>query len=352
MKKLTTVALMVSTILSTQAFAGKNDELQLEVYGKAGFTQDQSNDLISAYSKEIGDKTGDYDHIVQDDWTAFRDTRLGLKAGFHFNKMFSVHAEGQLDYEAEEVRFDLKEAYLRAEKNGFNTEFGRMRTPLFMHSEIQDDDFAMNTYKENLFFSTRNTGLETVDGLSLGYEQKFGKGILEINALYGIAEDREDVYFSYVHDKAIDVNYNDFEQIAQLEGIYKTKYGFFRVAQTLLETDDVTTHVTGIGFQQNFNKITFESEAALTTIEQVADTEYDSLDWRALLIYNAYDLKPYVQYASKQKDQEQKKAESLDFGLSYEASKNIALKASYEVIKHDARDFDDEVVSLAIAFKY
>ena len=351
MNKLTTTALVISAILSTQAFAGKKDELQLELYGKVGFTQDQEGEMHGAYSTSINNGL-DYDHVVQDDWTAYRDTRVGLKAGFNISKNFSVHAEGQLDYEAQEVRFDLKEAYLRADKKQFSVEAGRMRTPLYMHSEIQDDEFAMNTYKENIFFSTRGKAFETVDGASFGYEQKFGKGKLELNALYGVAENREDVYYGFVSEETFDHEHLDYDQIAQVEALYKTKHGVLRGAYTLLDTENTSTKISGIGFQQNFSTITFESEAALEQKEVNGIDEDDVLAWRALLAYNAYSIKPYAQYASEQEDGHNGKTESIDFGLNYEIFEYATAKASYELIKDDELDFEDEVVSLAIAFKF
>lgn len=346
MNKLSVTALAVTAVLSTSAFAGKNDELQLELYGKVGFTQDQTEDLKSGYDKELGN--GKYDRIVQDDWTAYRDTRLGLKAGLRMGKNFSVHAEGQLDYEAQEVRFDLKEAYLLGKKKQFSVEAGRMRTPLFMHSEIQDDDFAMNTYKENIFFSTRNTPWETFDGASVGYEQKFSNGTLELNALYGVAKDREDVYFSFEDDMAVDVEYIDIDQLVQVEALYKTKYGFLRGAHTIMESDDDSLSVTGLGFQQQISAFVFESEAALYQSDDVEEV----LDWRALLSYDAYVVKPYAQYASRQIDGEDGKNESVDFGLNYEFSKYATLKASYELVTNDAKDYEDEIVSIGLGFKY
>lgn len=350
MNKLTTTALVISAVLSTQAFAGKKDELQLELYGKVGFTQDQEGDMHGAYSTELG--LNGWDHVVQDDWTAYRDTRIGLIAGFNISRNLSIHAEGQLDYEAQEVRFDLKEAYLRGSKDQFSVEAGRMRTPLYMHSEIQDDEFAMNTYKENIFFSTRGKAYETVDGVSLGYDQKFANGRLEVNALYGVSQGREDVYYSFVNEETVDFEHEDYDQIAQIEALYKTKYGVLRGAHTLMDTDETSTTISGIGFQQNFSAITFESEAALEKAETNGVEADDVLAWRVLLAYNAYAFKPYAQYASEQEDGHNGKTESLDFGLNYEFSKYATAKASYEVIRDDELDHDDEIVSLAVAFKF
>lgn len=333
----------MSVMAASQATAAGSNDFDVEVYGKLGAAMNTDEGF------QVSDRTNE-------DLSVYSDTKLGLKLGYEISNNFSAVAELKSDFQGQDVDVRAQELYFKAENKMFNTEIGRMRTPVYMNSEIQDDDFALKTYKGARFFSTEQTALETVDGISVGYNTKLQAGKLELNALYGISKDRQ---FKYYDDASNDSTEYTFEaeDVVQFEGLISTTYGDFRFAYLEANIDDskivddlfVEFDSSSIGYTYDSGSLFVTGELAL---ENRDDVEQEK--GYATIGYKTGAFTPYATYASLDVDGDAEAQTSIEAGFGYELNENVALKASYEMLENigGTADSENDVVSLAVAVTF
>lgn len=339
MKKFCKTIIATSILISGAAFAAEADRFDVELYGKLGGT--------------VGETDGFKSDRIEDGFSMYEDTKIGLNLDYRLNNHFSAHGEVKSDFQGQDLDIRLQELYVKGQYGHFNAELGRLRTPVYLNSEIQDDDFALKTYRANSLFSTDQSALETTDGISVGFENKLGFGDLELNALYGVAKDREYKTYDFTTDET-----NDFEVESngtyQVEALVKSKFGKFRVAYLGAEISnggilvDQDFSSVSMGYAYDSGALFVEGEYALETLGDNDEIEYDK--YRALVGYQVMNFTPYVSYSAVLFDQSSTlDTDSIEAGLSYDIHKNIKLKAAAE--RFDNGSDDEMIYSFGVAAK-
>lgn len=339
MNKFNVLTIAIGALLSTQSFAA-NKGFDVETYGKVG------GSMLTDGDKDFGDS---FTHDrLSDDFRGYEDSKAGVILNYGFNKNFSVNSEIKGHFQGEDFEIELQELYFKAEKKGFDAEIGRMRTPLYMNSTIQDDDFSLNTYRGVRGFSTERTSLETFDGVSLGITEKLQAGKLELRGLVGISKDRDYGFYNSNRNTNDDISFES-ENIWQVEGNLSNKFGKFRLSH--LEAD------TGV---KDFDLNEFESTAmgySLNTGTWFIDVELAKEESANIETEKGYTTLGYTvdkqvvpSLTYSQVDTEGSETlRSVELGIKYTINKNVIVKTAYENI--DQGDVNDNVFSLGVAFK-
>lgn len=342
MKNFCKTVLATSILISGTSFAAEADRFNVELYGKLGGTVGESDTSI-------------FSDRVEDGFSMYEDTKIGLNLGYKFNKQLSVYGEIKSDFQGQDLDIRLQELYVKGELGKFNAELGRFRTPVYMNSEIQDNDFLLKTYRATTLFSTDQSALETTDGISVGFENKLGFGDVELNALYGVAKDREFKSYNSLTD---DSEKFDVESSGtyQVEGLVKTKFGKFRVAYLGAELSDDTVaglkdqdfSSVSMGYAYDSGALFVEGEYALETLGNNDELEYDK--YRVLAGYQVMKFTPYVSYSALLfDDNSSADTDAIEAGVSYDFHKNIKFKAAAE--RFDNGTDDEMIYSFGVAAK-
>lgn len=383
MNKISKLTLLVSSVLTTQAFAFEVGDAKIDVYAKGGFTSqlDGNND-------EVG-KNEQVHANTNDDFSGYEDSKVVVKLDYDFNKNFGLAGEVKSFYEGQgdDYAIRMQELYAKFSFGDFDAEVGRMRTPLYMKSVHQDDDFALNTYRGVRGFSTAETALETLDGGSVAYTSKTKAIKSEVRFIAGVAKNRDQYGYLYTGANR-DAEASGFETSA--EDVYgltinsETKFGDFRAAAWYarlsdprfgfiayeldtgtgaqahegLETVKADYSLYTLGYSVNKGKFFADAEIALETLD---DTEFrKGYVTTGLKLGNLIPSVTYSQTEVEFTDVED--SMSVETALTYHVNDNIRLKAAYEYLEYragnghrdsfSAENLDDQIVSLGVAVKF
>lgn len=381
MNKISKLTLLVSAALTTHAFAFEVGDAKIDVYAKGGFTsQLDGNNDEDGKNEQVHANTND-------DFSGYEDSKVGVKLDYDFNKNFGLAGEVKSFYEGEDYTIRLQELYAKFRFGNFDAEAGRIRTPLYMNSVHQDDDFALNTYRGVRGFSTEGTALETLDGGSIAYTSKTRTIKSEVRFIAGVAKDRDQYDYLYTGANR-DAEASEFETSA--ESVYgltintETKFGDFRAAAWYaklsdprfgfiayetdtgtgnqahlgLETENADYSLYTLGYSVNKGKFFADAEIALETL--------DDTDFRKGYVTTGLklgNLIPSVTYSQTEVEfTDVEDSMSVETALTYHVNDNVRLKAAYEYLEYragnghrdsfSAENLDDQIVSLGAAVKF
>lgn len=367
MNKVSKIALLVSSVLSAQAFAAETGKLDVEVYGKAGVA-----------TQLDADTNGSLDSRTDEDISAYEDSKIGLKLGYGFNKNFSIHTEIKSDFEGHDAVVRIQELYLKADIEKFDMEIGRLRTPLYMNSTVQDDDFALNTYRGVRGFSTQSqvintidgktvfspeAALETMDGISLGFTNELSFGQAEVRVLAGQAKDRDHGVWVEASNDTVSFK-TDAEKILGGSLALSTEFGKFRLAYLETEIEDIDFDSLSFGYGLEKGNFFADAEVAMENIGGYTTgsdpisgnfaTDTEVRKGYVTLGMHLGQFTPSVTYSQKEVEFSENNADefaAVEAGVSYNIYKNMKLKAAYEHVEY-GNDLDDSIVSLGMAAKF
>jgi len=355
MNKFSKVALLVSAAISAQTFAADAGKLDIEVYGKVGTT-----------AQLDADELGQLDSRTDEDFKAYQDSKLGLKLGYGVNKNFSIHSEIKADYESKDVEVRLQELFVKAEVGRLDLEVGRFRTPLYMNSVNQDNDYELNTYRGVRGFSTQDettihSALETVDGFSIGFNNDLSFGKSEVRAFAGQAKDREHGTFNGSETFSFETT---ADNIFGLESSIDSEFGKIRLAyleaDIFVTANEVSTETLSfdslsLGYKFTKNQFFVDAEVALEELAiENPVFEGDKVETRKGYVtmgMNVGALTPTVTYSHEKTEFVDEPFKSVEVGFAYDVHKNVRLKTAYEYVDM-GNNVDDTVVSIGAAFKF
>lgn len=338
MNKINTLALIVSSVVASQAFAAEADRFGVELYGKLGVTHGETDGFVSDQ--------------IEDGFSGYEDSKIGVLADYRINDMFAVHGEIKTYFEGRDIALGLQELYISGDMGHFGFEAGRLRTPLYMNSEMQDQDFSLNTYRVSRGFSTEQTPFETVDGASLGFKNDIPVGHFELNGLVGVAKDREIKTYSFVADDSVKTDL-DTDLVWQVETTLDTEFGTLRAAHLKANDIDVGNNnlaldfdSTSVGYAYNSDKLFVEAEVAKESFEDV-----DSDKLRGAVGYHVHGFTPYIAYSEVDYDESNSRdMTTMEAGVSYQINRYAMVKGAYENV--EIGDTDENVYSIALVGKF
>lgn len=334
MNKLNKVALTVAAILSSQAYAGNAGKFDVEVYGKLG----AATQLDADENESISDR-------LSDDFKIYEDTKAGVKLGYGITNDISVHTEIKTDFQGEDLDVRIQELYVKGELDQFEAKLGRVRTPLYMNSTIQDDDFKLHSYRGVRFFDTARAELETVDAVSIGLKEKMQAGKFELNALVGEAKDRD---FEFSDSGVQTETTYESENVWLVRGQLASQFGKFHLGH--LEADTGKKDSTLVEFKSTSFGYAYDSGTWFVDAEiaREKEDEVDTDKYYGTVGYSMDKLTPSLTYVESEEDGSEKQT-SIEFNIGYDVTDNVKFKTSFE--KVDMGSYDDDIFSLGLAFK-
>ncbi len=339
MNKINKIALLVAATFSAGAFASDAGKFDVEVYGKVGVA-----------AQLDADTEGHLTPVTGEDFDAYEDSKIGIKVGYGINKNFSVHTEIQGRFEGKEEEVVVQELFVKGDFGMMDFEAGRFRTPLYMNSVNQDDDFNLNTYRGVRGFSTSQSALENVDGVSVGFNHKLGMMDFEVRALAGQAKDRDHGFWD---GNDTDTYRTTAENVFGGEMNFGSKFGDVRVAYLESEVEAEYAGVmverydfdsTSVGYSLQLESLFVEAEVAFENNDDIETNK-----GYATVGYAVGDFVPSVTYSEVDVD-DFEKLQSLEMNLAYNINKNLKVKGAFEMVEQG--EFEDDVVSLGVAFKF
>ena len=347
MNNISKLALLVSTIVSTQAFALEQGKFQVDGYGKLG----ASSQLDADENGQLGNR-----EYKNKDFSIYENTKAGVQLGYGITQNISVHGEVKGFFQGHDAKANIEQLNVQAKYGQFDATLGRMRLPLYMNSLSIDNDFANASFAGPRLFNQEQE-LSNFDGAKIGITKRLKSGDFNANVMYGIADNRESGIYN---GKETIVNKVDVENIIGVDASLVSKFGKFRIAHFQA---DVGAHdqkeltkmnTTSMGYAYNSGTLFANAEVALdqSDAKNVGDITkgYVTVGTR----YNKFV--PSITYSQRTQDvinSENNTAKDIELGLAYDVNENIRIKTSYEYVKTKSagQNLDDNVVNLGVAFK-
>ncbi|MGB0936325.1 MAG: porin [Colwellia sp.] len=261
------------------------------------------------------------------------DTIFGLQLDFDFLNSFTSSVQVVKRTQDEFSSPEIEWAYIGYQSENFDFKAGKLRLPLFLHSEYF---FVAQAYTEarpnqevydGVFGVTSFTGANTTwnkvlsDSLQLSitpyyggnYEQEAERGLLnytfDISQIYGAAIDLSGDNYR-VHLNALHVEFDLSLQVANVPTPV---------------VPDLDANAYSLGGEYDLSQTTFTAEAYKTD---------DALNWYGSVKHRFGALTPYITYG-KSSGKASGYNHSITTGIRYDLLNNVSLNLEYQQVNMD-----------------